>query len=314
MHPSSMERMKRFVELYLDKPLKILDVGAQDVNGCYRELFNKPKWEYKGLGLSPDKNIDIVVSDPYNWTEIQSNYFDVVISGQTFEHIEYPWRTMIEIKRVMKPGAICCIISPSFCGLHQYPVDTYRIMPDGYIALARYAGLEPVVSAVEWESLDTQDVVFIGKKPVNTERMVRDLKGLRMVEEQVNDQWFDSMIGSAKESQQTPLTVTKDGSELKVEITNAVIEYMIANRFMIISVGKDTFKQFLLLCSNGQDIAALRLVYEKMDTSMLIDQYKDNAVKLAEVYKQDQANRAFWLQMATTLGGKIISLALGSLV
>jgi hypothetical protein len=131
----------------------------------------------------------------------------------------------------------------------------------------------------------------------------------------LDDRWFDQMISVASASQNNPIAVKdKDGNDLQVQITKVVIEYMVANRFMILKVGKDTFKQFLLLCSDGQDLAALKLIYSNMDTAALINQYKENAVKLAEIYKQDQDTKAFWLQMATTLGGKLISLALGSLI
>lgn len=131
----------------------------------------------------------------------------------------------------------------------------------------------------------------------------------------LDDKWFDNMISGATASQETPIAVKdRDGNDLQIKITNAVIEYMIANRFMILKVGKDTFKQFLLLCSDGQDLVALKLIYSNMDTTALINQYKENAVKLAEIYKQDQDTKAFWLQMATTLGGKLISLALGSII
>ncbi len=131
----------------------------------------------------------------------------------------------------------------------------------------------------------------------------------------MDDRWFDQMINGATASQETPIAVKdRDGNDLQIQITNVVIEYMIANRFMILKVGKDIFKQFLLLCSNGQDLAALKLIYSNMDTAALINQYRENAIKLAEIYKQDQETKAFWLQMATTLGGKLISLALGSLI
>jgi hypothetical protein len=131
---------------------------------------------------------------------------------------------------------------------------------------------------------------------------------------QIDDKWFDNFIDDAKRSKDEPITVNKDGEDLKISIQNAIIEYMVANRFIIVKVGRDTFKQFLLLLSKGQDIGALRVIYEQMDTSDLIDKYRENAVKLAEVYKQEQETRAFWLQLATSLGGKIITLALGALI
>lgn len=145
-----------------------------------------------------------------------------------------------------------------------------------------------------------------------------DAKALKKIGDDLkalDDRWFDQMISGATASQETPIAVKdREGNDLQVQITKAVIEYMVANRFMILKVGKDIFKQFLLLCSDGQDLAALKLIYSNMDTAALINQYKENAVKLAEIYKQDQDTKAFWLQMATTLGGKLISLALGSLI
>jgi hypothetical protein len=132
---------------------------------------------------------------------------------------------------------------------------------------------------------------------------------------EIDDKWFDQMIRGAEQSASTPIGVKdRDGNELYVKITSSVIEYMVANRYMILKVGKETFKQFLEMCSNGKDLAALKLIYSQMNTSDLINQYRDNAVMLAEVYKQDQETKAFWLQMATSLGGKIISLALQSLI
>lgn len=59
------------------------------VNGSYRTLFNNPKWNYVGCDLEEGSNVDIVLNDPYDWKNIESNSYDVVISGQAFEHIEY---------------------------------------------------------------------------------------------------------------------------------------------------------------------------------------------------------------------------------
>lgn len=136
-----------------------------------------------------------------------------------------------------------------------------------------------------------------------------------MSDRELEDKWFDRMIQGARDSSSSPIQVVdRDGNALLVKISESVIEYMVANRYMILKAGKDVFQKFLLLCSDGKDLAALKLVYSQMDTSDLLNQYKENAVMLAEVYKQDQEARAFWLQMATSLGGKIISLALTSLI
>ncbi|MFC1929977.1 methyltransferase domain-containing protein [Chloroflexota bacterium] len=138
--------MKKFIDKHLEanrsKRLNILDVGSQDVNGTYRPLFNNPHWRYTGLDMTPGPNVDIVVKDVYNWKEIRSSSYDVVISGQALEHIEFFWVTMNEIARVLRQEGVCCIIAPSSGPEHRYPKDCWRFFPDGLTAAAKYATLE----------------------------------------------------------------------------------------------------------------------------------------------------------------------------
>jgi SAM-dependent methyltransferase len=175
VHTSSFETMRKFVyqylEIYRGKELKVLDVGSCDINGSYRSLFEVNNWEYRGLDVAAGKNVDIVVKDIYHWKEIRFNTYDIVISGQAFEHIEYFWLTMQEIARVMKTGGLCCIIAPSSGFRHKYPVDCWRFYSDGLLALARYAGLEAIEVYTEnqpeayGEPNIWQDSVLVAKKP-----------------------------------------------------------------------------------------------------------------------------------------------------
>lgn len=145
MDNNSKKIMQSFVDKYLkDEELSILDVGSLNVNGTYGKSFNNPKWKYIGADIIAGPNVDVVIRYPYIWREFPDNSFDVVISGQTFEHIEFPWLTIKEIERVMKPGAIGCIIVPSSGYEHGYPVDCWRFMPDGLRALCGWAGLEVI--------------------------------------------------------------------------------------------------------------------------------------------------------------------------
>ena len=168
--------MAHFVERFLnskkDEPLIILDLGSQDINGSYKPLFLFPGWRYLGLDISDGKNVDIVVSNLYSWKNIPSDYADVFVSGQTFEHIDYIWLTMKEIFRVIKPGGLCCIIAPSSGIEHKYPIDCWRIYPDGFKALANYAGFEIIEISTQWEDLKYpdgsdmwHDSLLIGRKP-----------------------------------------------------------------------------------------------------------------------------------------------------
>ncbi len=174
MHASSQKNMRAFIDQYLKGiplPAKVLDVGSQDVNGTYKSLFKG--WGYTGLDVCPGKNVDVVVKDIYYWQEVQSAAYDAVISGQTLEHVEFPWLTMCEVARVLKPGGLCCIIVPSAGPIHTVVggKDCWRILPHGLEALAGYAGLEVIRAGVAWASISSyedslwQDAVLVCRKP-----------------------------------------------------------------------------------------------------------------------------------------------------
>lgn len=185
MHLSSMKRMEWFIKQYIESNLmgkdkiKVLDVGSYDVNGTYKVFFSDEKYEYVGLDMADGPNVDIVPKNIYEWSEIENDSFDIVISGQALEHIEYPWLTMKEIVRVLKPTGICCIIAPSTIPEHRYPLDCYRYYPDGMKALAKYSGLDAIhvstggipdeKASYEWDSIDNDTILIAAK---NLERCI----------------------------------------------------------------------------------------------------------------------------------------------
>lgn len=148
MHRSAMKRMEWFITNYIpkDKHTRILDVGSYNVNGCYKQLLGACDCEYIGLDLSPGPNVDVVPDKPYYWDEdgLEDESFDFVISGNAFEHIEFPWLTMQQIYDKLKPGGIACILAPFNLSEHRYPTDCYRYYPDGMVALAKYANLDVI--------------------------------------------------------------------------------------------------------------------------------------------------------------------------
>ena len=177
MHQSSIEKMTAFRDRYLfakiNEPLRILDLGSQDVNGSYRPLFLNPLWNYVGLDMAAGNNVDIVLRTPYVWSEVTSGSADVVISGQAFEHIQYFWITMLEIARVLKPGGICCVLAPSSGPEHRYPMDCWRFYPDGMVSLAHFAQMEVIEAVTQWQDLGCadsdcwHDTLLVCRKPDN---------------------------------------------------------------------------------------------------------------------------------------------------
>ncbi|MFM7686006.1 MAG: class I SAM-dependent methyltransferase [Actinomycetota bacterium] len=172
MHHTSFEKMLKFHEVYLgpymDTPLRILDVGSQLVEegqGTYRGLFDRPDWRYDGLDVSAGLNVDIAVADPYDWVEIADDTYDLVISGQALEHVEFFWGTAFEIGRVLKPGGVTALIAPSNGFEHRYPVDCWRFYADGMRSLAKYLGFEVVDVFTDWGRDVWQDSILVMRKP-----------------------------------------------------------------------------------------------------------------------------------------------------
>ncbi len=185
MHGSSMAAMDRFISEHLatrrGRNLRILDVGSADVNGSYRSYFDDPRWEYTGIDLAPGPGVDLVLRSPYDWSGVPSNSFDVVVSGQAFEHIEFPWISILCITRALVEGGLLCLIVPSGGPEHRYPVDCWRYYPDGVLALARWADLEPVSVKTSWApekdyndgSAEWADTVLVARKPKTANRLRR---------------------------------------------------------------------------------------------------------------------------------------------
>ena len=184
MHISSYTRMKWFEENYskyysVDSSgkIKVLDIGSRLVDKTiisYKDVFSSEDYKYIGFDAENGKNVDIVPNDLYSWIEIEDNTFDVVISGQVFEHVEYIWLTIKEIERVLKPNGICIIIAPNTSIEHRYPTDCWRFFGDGLRALAKWSNLECLHTSVagipdanassDWDSV-WNDAVLIAQKP-----------------------------------------------------------------------------------------------------------------------------------------------------
>lgn len=177
--------MTRFRELleknYQQDTIKLLDVGSYGVNGTYKEIFSdSPRYLYTGLDVTPGPNVDYVPSDAYRWSGLEDESFDAIISGQAFEHIEYPWLIIEEMNRVLKTNGLICIVAPSRGPEHKYPVDCWRYYPDGFRALAKWVHLDVMDAKTSWGksgftdgSDQWGDTFCILYKPENPDKAMR---------------------------------------------------------------------------------------------------------------------------------------------
>ena len=155
MHYSSIDNMQRCVRKHVltdatlaGRSLKILDVGGANVNGSYRDAMQGLDFSYHAVDIDAGKGVDTVLS-PTGPFPFADESFDVVLSGQTFEHTEFFWETFKEMVRVCRRDGVVIVIAPSSGAVHRYPVDCYRFNPDSYVALAKLAPIELVDSWVD---------------------------------------------------------------------------------------------------------------------------------------------------------------------
>jgi SAM-dependent methyltransferase len=180
MHEASFEKMRAVRNTYLvplaDRPIRVLDVGSGAGEGTlsYRDIFRQPDFEYVGLDIEDGPNVNVVPKDPFCWAELGNESFDVVISGQTFEHNPYFWITAAEISRVLAQGGLAAIIAPSSGRVHRFPLDCWRFYPDSWAATCAYVGLEMLESSIEqWSAArpiagakQWHDAMMVARKPV----------------------------------------------------------------------------------------------------------------------------------------------------
>jgi SAM-dependent methyltransferase len=129
MHATALADMSQLLDAAQSWAKTALDVGSLDENGTNRPLTDAKGWQYTGIDIRQGPNVDIVVQ-PYAYP-FEDNSFDVVLSGQAMEHVEDLKAWLNECVRVLRPGGRLCITTVWKMFYHPFPVDCWRIMPDG---------------------------------------------------------------------------------------------------------------------------------------------------------------------------------------
>lgn len=162
MHITALENANLFFKTYLGPSLpqgyRVVEIGAQDVNGSLRSV-SPPGVDYVGLDFVSGKGVDIVLDDPYV-LPFADGSVDCCVSSSVFEHSEMFWVLFLEIMRILKPAGLFYMNAPSNGVFHRYPVDCWRFYPDSGAALVKWAGRSGFDSALleSYTSFQKNDV------------------------------------------------------------------------------------------------------------------------------------------------------------
>jgi hypothetical protein len=128
------------------------------------------------------------------------------------------------------------------------------------------------------------------------------------------DTWVVDFINMLEQSAGKPVKIDFEGKEIVVEIGKEVVNFIRSNSDLLLNIGKDTFKEALLLMSEGNDFDATVRIYDKLDNDELLDKYKADTIQLAEIAVKIQASSDFWFALCKQVGTKVVFAALGYLL
>jgi SAM-dependent methyltransferase len=147
---------------FTDTQIKIVDVGACDVNGNNRDAilmspFAMRDHIYTGIDMMHCHNVDRVIlpSDESAWSNMEES-LDLVLSTSCLEHDDFFWQTFEQMSRALRPGGMLYIAVPSVFLIHRHPVDNYRFNPDSAFAMAKWAnrpGVSQGIHVISSEAL-----------------------------------------------------------------------------------------------------------------------------------------------------------------
>lgn len=123
---------------------RVLDVGCG--SKPYQRWFGQVSG-YVGLDVIPGAQVDVLVRPDEVWP-LPDEYFDVLLSSQTLEHVEHLEFTLVEMSRVLKQGGMMVMTFPFLYNEHGAPWDFQRftahravkLFPDFEVVLLQRQG------------------------------------------------------------------------------------------------------------------------------------------------------------------------------
>jgi SAM-dependent methyltransferase len=127
----------------------LLEIGSRNVTGVvWRDAF-QPKVAYTGLDIHEGDNVDVVGDVHTLSSHLTREHYDAVFSISVFEHLAMPWKAVLEINRIMKPGGLLYISTHPAIPPHELPWDFWRYSRETFKTLLNETTGFEILEAIE---------------------------------------------------------------------------------------------------------------------------------------------------------------------
>ncbi len=113
---------------------RVLEIGSRARSGNTR-VHRFPTGEYVGFDVIAGENVQVVGDAHALSSYFPSDHFDAVFGVSVFEHLAMPWKVIMEINRVLKPGGTVCVFTHPTYPPHDRPWDFWRYGPEAFEVL-----------------------------------------------------------------------------------------------------------------------------------------------------------------------------------
>jgi DNA-binding LacI/PurR family transcriptional regulator len=104
------------------------------------------------------------------------------------------------------------------------------------------------------------------------------------------------------------------GNTVTAVVTDTIVSMLRENYAHLMLISINAFKNFMSLMYQQRDFEALVVIYEELDTSELVNRYKEDTIKLAEIARQAQEERDFWVSFGKEFGTRLLFGAISVLL
>jgi SAM-dependent methyltransferase len=131
---------------------RMLDLGGRERSKIdHAKQF--PGNDVTVIDSLPGDNVDMVGDAHSLGGCFPAGSFDAIQSIGVFEHILMPWKAVLEINKILRPGGLVYIHTHQALGLHDIPRDFWRFSADVWPALFNHGtGFEIVERAMSHET------------------------------------------------------------------------------------------------------------------------------------------------------------------